>query len=199
MCVSEWQNGLISFLVWEILEFVAVQVWRLVLALWRFDWAAGELNVEVGGVDFRAELRDEGSLDLFNQQVFPVQLLEPRVVLNLLRPIVPETFSWILYQQFLQQILQSRGKLTHIRFTFEQSGFLYTIDSKSSILFSDRKGGNPVTISWMRQPRHHQSTSVPCPSFFMISGARYSGVPQIEVAASSCLSIFESPKSVSLM
>ena len=51
----------------------------------------------------------------------------------------------------------------------------------------------------MRQPRHHQSTSIRCPIFLMISGARYSGVPQMEVADSSEPSILESPKSVSLI
>ena len=52
----------------------------------------------------------------------------------------------------------------------------------------------------MMQPKHHQSTSIPWPYLRMISGAKYSGVPQIVVAFWSLFyNILESPKSVSFI
>lgn len=49
-------------------------------------------------------------------------------------------------------------------------------------------------------PRVHQSTGFPYPSFMTISGARYSGVPQILLASLVPVTfILLSPKSVILM
>lgn len=44
--------------------------------------------------------------------------------------------------------------------------------------FSAVKGGDPVSISYIRAPRDHQSTALPCPLLVKISGAMYSIVPQ---------------------
>lgn len=50
----------------------------------------------------------------------------------------------------------------------------------------------------MMHPRHHQSTGFPWPYFFITSGAKYSGVPQIDIVGSSAGPIaFDKPKSVS--
>lgn len=49
------------------------------------------------------------------------------------------------------------------------------------------------------QPKHHQSTGLPWPSFLITYGAKYSGVPQIDIVKSSVGPIaLESPKSVNL-
>jgi hypothetical protein len=48
-------------------------------------------------------------------------------------------------------------------------------------LFSFIKGGVPTDISYVRTPRVHQSTATPWPFLSMISGAKYSGVPQNEL------------------
>ena len=40
------------------------------------------------------------------------------------------------------------------------------------------KGGTPMSISYSRHPPAHQSTPLPCPLLRIVSGARYSGVPQ---------------------
>ena len=54
-----------------------------------------------------------------------------------------------------------------------------------------------MIISIMMQPRVHQSTHFPYPYLFRISGAKYSGVPHIEIASWSVLTyIFDNPKSV---
>ena len=36
---------------------------------------------------------------------------------------------------------------------------------------------HPTSISYIRMPSAHQSTALLCPLLWMISGARYSGVP----------------------
>jgi hypothetical protein len=45
-------------------------------------------------------------------------------------------------------------------------------------LFSAVNGGAPVSMSYMRAPRDHQSTALPWPLRVNISGAMYSIVPQ---------------------
>ena len=52
-------------------------------------------------------------------------------------------------------------------------------------------------ISNRRAPNVHQSTAFPCPFLRRISGARYSGVPHIELAPLlPWMLVFERPKSV---
>ena len=40
------------------------------------------------------------------------------------------------------------------------------------------KGSIPAFISYIKMPKVHQSTGLPCPWLSKISGAKYSGVPQ---------------------
>lgn len=66
-------------------------------------------------------------------------------------------------------------------------------------LFSAVKGGAPVSMSYMRAPRDHQSTALPCPVLVRISGAMYSMVPQkVWVTVLSSMDSLHKPKSVSL-
>ena len=55
----------------------------------------------------------------------------------------------------------------------------------------------PVNISYRIEPKLHQSTACPCPFASIISGAKYSGVPQNDLALvlSEIFSLLK-PKSV---
>lgn len=79
-------------------------------------------------------------------------------------------------------------------------GSSFLILSQSCARFLQQKGGIPWISSQMSDPKHQQSTALPWPSFLMISGARYSGVPQTEnKSRSPKILLQERPKSVSLM
>ena len=58
----------------------------------------------------------------------------------------------------------------------------------------------PVNISYKIEPKLHQSTACPCPLPSIISGAKYSGVPQNDLALllSEIFSLLK-PKSVILI
>ena len=61
------------------------------------------------------------------------------------------------------------------------------------------KGNSPERHSYMRMPRHHQSTDLLCGWQFSISGAMQSSVPQnVEVCLSFFRPLLEIPKSVNL-
>jgi hypothetical protein len=49
---------------------------------------------------------------------------------------------------------------------------------KSSTSWSLKYGGSPTSISYSRTPNKYQSTDLPCPLLFNISGARYAKLPQ---------------------
>jgi hypothetical protein len=50
--------------------------------------------------------------------------------------------------------------------------------SKSSFWLAPSKGGLPVNNSNKRTPMFQISKDLSCPHYFIISGAKYSGVPQ---------------------
>lgn len=60
-------------------------------------------------------------------------------------------------------------------------------------------GGYPTTISYMMHPNDHQSTFLSCAFSCRISGAKYSGVPTMDLVDGLFSRIFDNPKSVSLM
>lgn len=60
----------------------------------------------------------------------------------------------------------------------QKLGFLTRMLVKISCLFLLQKGGNPVSISYTTQPKLHKSQAFPQVCFLMISGAKYSVVPQ---------------------
>ncbi len=67
-------------------------------------------------------------------------------------------------------------------------------------LFSLKKGGYPVTISYIILPNVHQSAGFPCPFYCNISGAKYSGVPHKDLASFPFIMfILDKPKSVNFM
>lgn len=121
------------------------------------------------------------------------------MVFNLIDTVVTQSFFRVFRKQFLEQIDQIVTDLHEETVTSVKLGFLKTIISKSQFLLGLSKGGYPRTIQQIRQPRHHQSTSIPCPFLRIISGAKYSDVPQIESAFYSFARIFDSPKSVNLI
>jgi hypothetical protein len=57
--------------------------------------------------------------------------------------------------------------------------------SKSSFWFAPSKGGLPVSNSNIKTPMFQISSDLSCPLYLIISGARYSGVPQY-VTLSPC-------------
>lgn len=77
------------------------------------------------------------------------------------------------------------GKLTWLSF----------IKKYIRCLFLWKNGGTPTSISYNKMPSAHQSTVWSCPLPMIISGERYSAVPQKELASSVFEAIFASPKS----
>jgi len=75
------------------------------------------------------------------------------------------------------------GKITFEFYIFEKRVFLFLL----------KKGVSPISISYMIIPRAHQSADLSCPVSEIISGARYSGVPQNVFAYCLSSSIFASP------
>lgn len=66
-------------------------------------------------------------------------------------------------------------------------------------LFSAENGGLPVSMSYIKAPRLHQSTALPWPERVRISGAMYSMVPQnVHAVIPSWMCSLHKPKSVSL-
>ena len=64
--------------------------------------------------------------------------------------------------------------------------------------FAPSKGGLPVSSSNNKTPRFQMSRLLSCPLCLIISGARYSGVPQYVYLLVSSLKKFDQPKSATL-
>jgi hypothetical protein len=61
------------------------------------------------------------------------------------------------------------------------------------------KGGLPVTISYIKIPKVHQSTLKPWPFISRISGAKYSAVPQNDFVVWFGYKNLASPKSANFI
>lgn len=78
------------------------------------------------------------------------------------------------------------------------SGVFLSIFENSWSLEDPLKAGSPLSSSYKIDPKVHQSTYFPCYLLIKISGAKYSGVPQIVLLF--CYFVFlDNPKSAILM
>ena len=66
--------------------------------------------------------------------------------------------------------------------SLEISGGSVFIFSNIKFLSSTKKGGTPISISYISTPNKYQSTALPWPVFSSISGAKYAADPQNEFA-----------------